>query len=67
MKVIIEIPTEQLGRSDGNVWYIPHHGVYYLKIQVFLDFFCVATYQELALNENGRLLKRPDLTTLVSY
>ena len=23
------VPKEQLSRSDGRVWFIPHHGVYH--------------------------------------
>lgn len=67
MKGIIEkgyaekIPTEQLGRQDGRVWYIPHHGVYHpkkKKIRVVFD--CTAKYQGMALNK--QLLQGPDLT-----
>lgn len=56
-----KIPAEQLSRSDGRVWYIPHHGVYHpkkKKIRVVFD--CTATYQGVSLNE--QLLQGPDLT-----
>ncbi|KAL7875500.1 hypothetical protein AOLI_G00104630 [Acnodon oligacanthus] len=40
------IPEEQLSRSDGRVWFIPHHGVHHPKkgkLRVVFD--CAATYQ----------------------
>nr|XP_049612500.1 uncharacterized protein LOC125989984 [Syngnathus scovelli] len=47
--------------NDGEVWYIPHHGVYHprkKKIRVVFD--CNATYQGVSLN--NQLLQGPDLT-----
>ncbi|XP_039509456.1 uncharacterized protein LOC120464180 [Pimephales promelas] len=57
----VKIPTEQLGRSDSRVWYIPHHGVYHpkkKKIRVVFD--CTASFQGMSLN--GQLLQGPNLT-----
>ncbi len=30
---VVKVPDEDLQRSDGNVWCIPHHVVYYPKKQ----------------------------------
>lgn len=57
----VKIPEEQLIRSDGRVWFIPHHGVYHpkkRKLRVVFD--CAATYQGVSLND--QLLQGPDLT-----
>lgn len=54
--------AEDLGRSDGKVWYIPHHGVYHPqkgKLRVVFD--CGATFQGMSLN--NQLLQGPDLTS----
>lgn len=57
-----KVPEENLGRSDGRIWYIPHHGVYHPrkpgKIRVVFD--CAATYSGVSLN--SILLQGPDLT-----
>lgn len=49
--------------SDGNVWYIPHHGVYHLrkpgKLRVVFD--CSSRYRGVSLNDT--LLQGPDLTS----
>ncbi|KAK0152983.1 hypothetical protein N1851_005350 [Merluccius polli] len=40
----IEVPTTQLNRQDGKLWYIPHHGVYHpqkKKLRVVFD--CAAS------------------------
>ncbi|XP_035986832.1 uncharacterized protein LOC118560169 [Fundulus heteroclitus] len=58
------VPTEQLARCDGRVWYIPHHGVYHpkkKKLRVVFD--CGATFQGTSLN--SQLLQGPDLTSLL--
>lgn len=58
------VPTEQLARCDGRVWYIPHHGVYHSKkkkLRVVFD--CGATFQGTSLN--SQLLQGPDLTNLL--
>lgn len=49
--------------NKGEVWYIPHHGVYHpkkkkKKIRVVFD--CTLTYQGVSLN--NQLLQGPDLT-----
>ncbi len=58
-----KVPEEELDRTDGRVWYIPHHGVYHptkRKIRVVFD--CGARYQGTSLNT--QLLQGPDLTSL---
>lgn len=57
----VMVPTKQLSRDDGRVWYIPHHGVYHpkkKKIRVVFD--CTATFQGISLND--QLLQGPYLT-----
>ncbi|KAJ8356219.1 hypothetical protein SKAU_G00190130 [Synaphobranchus kaupii] len=60
-----KVSIENLWCKDGEVWYIPYHGVYHpkkKKIRVVFD--CTATYQGVSLN--NQLLQGPDLTnTLV--
>ncbi|XP_073231681.1 uncharacterized protein [Porites lutea] len=57
-----KVPSEDLCRADGKVWYIPHHGVYHCKkpekIRVIFD--CFAQFQGMSLN--SELLQGPDLT-----
>lgn len=56
------IPDGDLDRSDGKVWYLPHHGVRHPtkgKLRVVFD--CGATYKETSLND--QLLQGPDLTS----
>ena len=57
-----QVPEEDLQRTDGRVWYIPHHAVYHPrkpnKIRVVFD--CAANYQGVSLNDT--LLQGPDLT-----
>lgn len=51
------VPDTDLERSDGKVWYIPHHGVYHpqkRKMRVVFD--CGASL-------NAHLLQGPDLTS----
>ena len=56
------VPQNELTNEDGDVWYIPHHGVYHPrkpeKIRVVFD--CSATYQGESINNH--LLQGPDLT-----
>ena len=55
-----EVPEEE-ARSDGKVWYLPHHGVYHprkRKLRVVYD--CAAVYKTKALNQE--LLQGPNLT-----
>ncbi|XP_063872995.1 uncharacterized protein LOC135107264 [Scylla paramamosain] len=56
------VPTKDLVRNDGKVWYIPHHGVYHprkpKKLRVVFD--CSANYRNQSLNSH--LLQGPDLT-----
>lgn len=56
------VPAEDLGRNDGKVWYIPHHGVYHpRKGKLCVVFDCGATFQGTSLNT--QLLKGPELTS----
>ena len=56
------VPLNELTRSNDDVWYLPHHGVYHPKkpgkIRVVFD--CSATFGGESLNQN--LLSGPDLT-----
>jgi hypothetical protein len=56
------VPLNKLTRSNDDVWYLPHHGVYHPKkpgkIRVVFD--CSATFGGESLNQN--LLSGPDLT-----
>ena len=56
------VPENEHTNEDGDVWYIPHHGVYHPrkpeKIRVVFD--CSATYQGESINNH--LLQGPDLT-----
>ncbi|KAI4884310.1 hypothetical protein NFI96_008914, partial [Prochilodus magdalenae] len=57
----VKVPNKDINRSDGRVWYIPHHGVYHPKkhkIRVVFD--CGASFQGTSLNE--QLLQGPNLT-----
>ncbi|XP_078608417.1 uncharacterized protein LOC144880226 [Branchiostoma floridae x Branchiostoma japonicum] len=56
------VPTEELKTEPGQVWYVPHHGVYHPqkgKIRVVFD--CAASYAGTSLNKE--LLQGPDLTS----
>ncbi|KAL0177328.1 hypothetical protein M9458_026222, partial [Cirrhinus mrigala] len=58
----VKVPNEDLNRSDGKVWFIPHHGVYHpkkRKMRVVFD--CGASYQGATLNE--QLLQGPNMTS----
>ncbi|KAK3728019.1 hypothetical protein QZH41_000113 [Actinostola sp. cb2023] len=56
------VPTAELSLDDGQVWYIPHHGVYHPKkpdkIRVVFD--ASAEFKGESLNRH--LLQGPDLT-----
>ncbi|KAL7870792.1 hypothetical protein SRHO_G00082890 [Serrasalmus rhombeus] len=57
----VEVPANKLNRNDGQVWYIPHHGVIHPqkgKLRVVFD--CASSFQGKSLNEE--LLQGPDLT-----
>jgi hypothetical protein len=57
-----EVPMDELDRSDGKTWYLPHHGVYHPKKQKLrIVFDCSAKYRGVSLNDV--LLQGPDLTT----
>ena len=56
------IPEEELSRYDGQVWYLPHHGVIHPhkdKLRVVLD--ASASFAGTSLN--ARLLSGPDLSS----
>jgi hypothetical protein len=57
------VPTSDLQRDDGRMWYIPHHAVYHPrkpdKIRVVFD--CASSFNGMPLN--SLLLHGPDLTT----
>ncbi|KAL4009002.1 hypothetical protein ACER0C_002854 [Sarotherodon galilaeus] len=55
------VPVAELERSDGKLWYIPHHGVYHpTKGKMRVVFDCAASFQGVSLN--AQLLSGPDLT-----
>ena len=57
-----EVPDEELHRTDGKVWYIPHHGVNHPKTGKFrVVFDCSAKFQGISLNDT--LLQGPNLTS----
>lgn len=50
-----------LDRSDGVVWYIPHHGVYHpTKWKILVIFDCSLSFNGVSFN--APLLSGPDLT-----
>ena len=56
-----KVPTQQLHRKDGQVWSIPHRGVYHKrkhKLRVLFD--CTSSFKGTSLNKE--LLQGPDLT-----
>ena len=58
----MKVPQSELQRSDGAVWYLPHHGVTSEhkpgKLHVLFD--CAAKFKNVSLNEC--ILQGPDLT-----
>ncbi|XP_023192327.1 uncharacterized protein LOC111609249 isoform X3 [Xiphophorus maculatus] len=55
------VPADELQKGDGQLWYIPHHGVHHPtkgKLRVVFD--CGSTYKGASLN--CQLLQGPDLT-----
>jgi len=58
----MKVPQSELQRSDGAVWYLPHHGVTSEhkpgKLRVVFD--CAAKFKKVSLNEC--MLQGPDLT-----
>lgn len=55
------VPQEELERSDGKVWYIPHHGVYHpIKGTISVVFDSSTTF--LGTSLNSELLPGPGLT-----
>jgi hypothetical protein len=60
-----KVPEEERDRSDGHVWYLPHHPVFHpTKGKLRIVFDCPAKYRDISLN--SQLLTGPNLTnTLV--
>ncbi|XP_050417786.2 uncharacterized protein LOC126831152, partial [Patella vulgata] len=60
------VPDSQVNRDDGQVWYIPHHGVYHPRkpgeLRVVFD--CAAMYDGISLNR--QLLQGPDMTNTLT-
>lgn len=55
------VPADQLNWNDGELWYVPHHGVYHSRkgtLRVVFD--CGAVFKGTSLN--CQLLQGPDLT-----
>ncbi len=56
------VPQQQLDRGTGQVWYVPHHGVYHpRKGNLRVVFDCGAEFQGTSLN--NELLQGPNLTS----
>ena len=57
-----KVPQNVLDRSDGKVWFIPHHGVYHHKKpdKIRVVFNCSAQFHGTSLN--NELFQGPDLT-----
>ena len=57
-----EVPRNVLDRSDGKVWFIPHHGVYHPKKpdKIRVVFNCSVQFHGTSLN--NELFQGPDLT-----
>ena len=57
-----KVPQNVLHRSDGKVWFIPHHGVYHHKKpdKIRVVFNCSAQFHGTSLN--NELFQGPDLT-----
>jgi hypothetical protein len=61
-----KVPADMYDRSDGRVWYLPHHSVLHPKKpdKVRVVFDCSAKYRDTSLND--QLYQGPDMTnTLV--
>lgn len=57
-----KVPSSELDRSDGGVWYIPHHGVRHpIKGKLRVVFDCGAEFKGMSLNK--QLLQGPNLTS----
>ena len=56
-----EVPEDEISRSDGKVWYLPHHPVSNPnKDKVRMVFDCAAKHHGVSLN--SKVLSGPDLT-----
>ncbi len=57
----VQIPTSEMERQDGKVWYLPHHPVINpKKDKLRIVFDCAAQYRGVSLNST--ILQGPDLT-----
>ena len=55
------VPDDELCRTDGRVWYLPHHGVVNpSKEKIRIVFDCAARYRQISLN--SQVMQGPDLT-----
>ena len=55
------VPTQDLERNDGGVYYLPHHPIYNIhKKKIRIVFDCSAKYHGSSLNDH--ILQGPDLT-----
>ena len=55
------VPMKDLTKDDGQVWYIPHHGVYHSKKpgKLSVVFDCSANYKSQSLNGHYRVQTSP--------
>ncbi|XP_039869513.1 uncharacterized protein LOC120722563 [Simochromis diagramma] len=59
-----KVPEDNLERTDGRKWYLPHHGVLHpQKKTLRVVFDCGVKYQGVSLN--SKLLQGPDLTSML--
>ena len=57
----VPVPEHEMSRSDGKVWYLPHHPVINPnKDKIRIVFDCAAEHQKISLNSQVR--QGPDLT-----
>lgn len=58
----VKVPSKDLKRDDGRVWYLPHHRVYHPRKKTLrVVFDCGASFQGTTLND--QLLQGPNLTS----
>ena len=59
--MLFPVPEQDVHRSDGKVWYLPHHPVINPKKEkIRIVFDCAAEYGGVSLN--SRVRQGPDLT-----
>lgn len=57
---VVKVPISHLSCQDGQVWYIPHHGVYHPRKKLRVVFNCAASFRGTSLNDE--LLQGLDVT-----